>query len=176
MSKAKNCSLVSLLSLVRKIFEKLLNNRLLEKCSFSDFQHGFRSSRSTPDLLTGVSNRIARVFDRSGAVRCSTWYIQGFQQGLACCAYSQTQTLCYFSSFFGFISSFPSNRRLRRLNNAILCKNIWLWLGFFKVPFFSCHILMTFVIMLSLILLSMLKILPYILYVSWNLNLICEIL
>ena len=36
---------------------------------FSDFQYGFRSSRSTADLLTVVSYRIARVFNRSGATR-----------------------------------------------------------------------------------------------------------
>ena len=47
------------------------NNRIvdhLEKCGlFSDFQCGFRSSRSTADLLTVVSGRIARAFNRSGA-------------------------------------------------------------------------------------------------------------
>ena len=36
---------------------------------FSDFQYGFRSSRSTEDLLTVVPDRIARAFNRSGAVR-----------------------------------------------------------------------------------------------------------
>ena len=36
---------------------------------FSDFQHGFRSSRSTADLLTVVSDRIARAFNKSGATR-----------------------------------------------------------------------------------------------------------
>ena len=36
---------------------------------FSDFQYGFRSSRSTADLLTVVSDRIARAFNRSGATR-----------------------------------------------------------------------------------------------------------
>ena len=44
---AKNCP-VSLLSVVSKVFEKLVNNRIvdhLEKCGlFSDFQYGFRSS------------------------------------------------------------------------------------------------------------------------------------
>ena len=40
----------------------------VEKCDlFSDFQYGFRSSRSTADLLTVLSDRIARVFNRSGA-------------------------------------------------------------------------------------------------------------
>ena len=45
---AKNCRFVSLLSLVVEVFEKLVNNRLvdhLEKCGlFSDFQCGFRFS------------------------------------------------------------------------------------------------------------------------------------
>ena len=36
---------------------------------FSDFQYGFRSFRSTADLLTVVSDRIARAFNRSGATR-----------------------------------------------------------------------------------------------------------
>ena len=34
---------------------------------FSDFYYGFRSSRSTADLLTVISDRIARGFNRSGA-------------------------------------------------------------------------------------------------------------
>ena len=36
---------------------------------FSDFQYGFRSSRSTADLLTVVSDRIARAFGRFGATQ-----------------------------------------------------------------------------------------------------------
>ena len=56
--------------LVSKVFEKLLNNRIvdhLEKCGlFSDFQYGFRSSRSTADLLPVASDIIARAFNRSG--------------------------------------------------------------------------------------------------------------
>ena len=68
---ALNHLFVSLLSVVGKVIEKLLNNKLvdhLEKCGlFSDFQYGFRSSRLTADLLTVVSDRIARAFSRSGA-------------------------------------------------------------------------------------------------------------
>ena len=51
----------------------IVNNRIVdhpEKCDhFSDFQYGFRSSRSTADLLTVASDRIARAFNRSGAIR-----------------------------------------------------------------------------------------------------------
>ena len=72
-STAKNYRPVSLLSVVSKVFEKLVNNRIvdhLEKCGlFSDFQYDFRSSQSTADLLTVVSDRIARPFIRSGATR-----------------------------------------------------------------------------------------------------------
>ena len=72
-SSAKNYHPVSLLSVVSKVFEKLENNRIvdhLEKCGFfSDFQYGFRSSRSTADLLTVVYDRIARAFNRSGGTR-----------------------------------------------------------------------------------------------------------
>ena len=53
-STATNYCPVSLLSVVNKAFEKLVNNRILDhsgKCGvFSDFQYAFRSSRSTKDL------------------------------------------------------------------------------------------------------------------------------
>ena len=69
----KNYRPVSLLSVVRKVFEERANNSLvdhLEKCDlFIDFQYGFRSSRSAADLLTVVCHRIARAFNRSRATR-----------------------------------------------------------------------------------------------------------
>ena len=53
---------VSLLSVVSKIFGKLINNRIvnhLEKCGhFSDFQWGFRLSQSTADLFTVISHLV----------------------------------------------------------------------------------------------------------------------
>ena len=59
--------------MVIKVFEKHVNNRIvdhLEKCGlFSDFQYGFMSSRSFANLLTVVSDRIARTFNRSGTTR-----------------------------------------------------------------------------------------------------------
>ena len=36
---------------------------------FSGSQYGFRSSQSTADLLTVVSDRTAKAFNRSGATR-----------------------------------------------------------------------------------------------------------
>ena len=68
-STAKNYRPVSLLSGFTKIVEKLLNNRIVDHLKksdlFPDFQYGFRSSPSTADLLTVVSDRTARDFIRS---------------------------------------------------------------------------------------------------------------
>ena len=64
---------------VSKVFEKLVNDRLvnhLEKCDlFSNFQYGFRSSRSTAGLLKVVSDKIARAFKRFGAAGAVTFDI-----------------------------------------------------------------------------------------------------
>ena len=55
ISTAKNYSLVSLHSVVSKIFQKLVNNRIVDHLKksglFSDFQYDFRFSQSTADLL-----------------------------------------------------------------------------------------------------------------------------
>ena len=62
-STAKNYHSISPLPVVSKVFEKLVNNRIVdyvEKHSiFPDFQYGFRCSQSTVELLTVVSDRIA---------------------------------------------------------------------------------------------------------------------
>ena len=59
--------------MVSKVFEKLVNNRIvdhLENCGlFSDFQYGSRSPRSIADLLTVVSDKIAQCFNIFGATR-----------------------------------------------------------------------------------------------------------
>ena len=70
---AKNYHPVTLLSVVSKVFAKLVNNRIfdhLEKCGiFSDFQYGFRFSQSTADLLTVVPDKISRAFNRYGTTQ-----------------------------------------------------------------------------------------------------------
>ena len=72
-STGKTYQPVSLCFVVSKVFEKLVNNGMVdhvEKCgSFPDFQTGFRSSRSTGDLLTVVSERIAGAFNRYRATQ-----------------------------------------------------------------------------------------------------------
>ena len=66
-------SLIVFFLIESNVLEKLVNNRFddhLKKCGLlSDFQCGFRSSRSTADSLANVSNRIAGDVNRSGATR-----------------------------------------------------------------------------------------------------------
>ena len=117
-STAKNYCPVSLFSVVSKVFEKLLNNTIvdhLETCGlFSDFQYGFRSSRSTADLLTVVSDRIARVFNRSGATRAVALDIsKAFDRVLHAGLFHKLKSYGISGQIFGLISSFLRNRRLR---------------------------------------------------------------
>ena len=117
-STAKNNCPVSLLSLLSKVFEKLANNRIfghLENFGlFCDFQYGFRSSRSTADLLAVVSDRIARAFNRSGntqdlALDISKAFDSVWYTGLL----HKLKSYGISGQIFGLISSFLSNRRLR---------------------------------------------------------------
>ena len=72
-SDPKNCRPVSLLSIASKVFERLINNRLVSFLEgtglFSDVQYGFGSSRSTADLLTVITDRIYRFMDNGGEAR-----------------------------------------------------------------------------------------------------------
>ena len=119
-STAKNYHPVNLLSVVSKVFEKLVNSRIvdhLEKCGlFSDFQYGFRSSRSTADLLTVVSDRIARAFNRSGATRavCCTRSVldisKAFERVWHAGLLHKLKSDGISGQILGLISSFLSNR------------------------------------------------------------------
>ena len=117
-STAKNHRPVSLLSVVSKVFEKLVNNRIvdhLEKCGlFSDFQYGFRFSRSTADLLTVVSDRIASAFNKSGATRAVALDISmAFNRVWRAGILHKLNSYGISGQEFGLISSFLSSRRLR---------------------------------------------------------------
>ena len=115
-STSKNFRPVCLHFVVSEVFEKLVNNRLVDHLKkfglFTDFQYAFRSSRSTVDLLTFVSDRIAGVLNRS-------WTSQAvaLDMSKAFNRLSHAFLLCKCKScgvsgqVIGFISSFLSNRR-----------------------------------------------------------------
>ena len=114
-STAKKCCPVSLLSVVSEVFEKLINNKIvghLEKCGhFSDFQYGFKSSRSTADLLTVVSDRIARAFNRSGATRAVALDIsKAFDRVWHAGLLYKLESYGISGQTFGLISSVLGNR------------------------------------------------------------------
>ena len=117
-STAKNYHPVSLLSVVSKVFEKLVKNKIvdhLKNCShFSDFQYGFSFSRSTADLRTVVSDGVARTFNSSGTTRdvaldISKAFDRVWHAGLL----HKRKSYGISGQIFGLISSFLSNRWLR---------------------------------------------------------------
>ena len=133
-------------------------------CFFSDFQYGFRSSGSTADLLTVVSDRIARAFNRSGATRAVALDIsKAFNRVWHAGLLHKLKSYGISGQIFGLISSFLRNGGFGSFWMGNLHKNIRLMLvflkGLFLVLHFSYYALMTFLMMLSVILLSTLMIL-----------------
>ena len=117
-SDPKNYRPVSLLSVVSKVFEKLINDKLVRHLEsvglFSDFQYGFRSSRSTADLLTVVTERIARTLNLSGA----TWAIaldisKAFDRVWHNGLLHKLRAYGVTDGIFQIISSFLSGQRLK---------------------------------------------------------------
>ena len=132
---------------------------------FSDFLYGLRSSQSTADLLTVVSDRIARAFNRCGATRPAELDIsKAFDRVWHAGLLHKLKSYGIPGQIFGLISSFLSNRQLRVVLDGKSSQeypvNI---LEFPKGPFlvlhFSYYTLVTFLMMLSVILPSMLIIL-----------------
>ena len=121
-STAKNYRPVSLLFVVSKIFEKPVNNGIvdhLKKCDlFSDFWYGFRTSQSTADLLTVVFDRIAMAFSSSAAIRAEALDIsKSFDRVWHADLLHKLKTcVCYFLSIFYFS---PNNRPSKTMKNVL---------------------------------------------------------
>ena len=112
-STAKKYCPVSLLSVVSKVFETLVSNRIvdhLKKCGLFLF---------SVCLLRFVSDRIARAFNRSGATQPVALNISKAFDGV--CHAGLLHRLKFYGisgQIFGLISSFVSNRRLWVVLNA----------------------------------------------------------
>ena len=104
--------------MVSKVFEKFLNNRIvdhLDKCGlFSGFKYGFRPSGSTADPLRIVSDRIVRAFNKSWATRTvavdiSKAFYRVWDAGLL----HEVKFYGMSGQIFRLISSFVRSRQLR---------------------------------------------------------------
>ena len=82
-------------------------------CLFSDFQYGFRSSGSTADLLTVMSDRIAKTFNRFGATQDAGLGIsKAFNRVWHAGLFYKPRYYGISDQIFGHISSFLSHRPL----------------------------------------------------------------
>ena len=132
------------------------NNTLVEHLEkwdlFSNFQYGFRFSQSTVDLLTVISDRIARTSNRSGTTQAAALEIsKAFNRVWYGSLLPKLKPYGISGEIFGFISSFLSNGQLSMVLDGIEClsvyknmgssihKNIQLILGFLKDSFFVLH-------------------------------------
>ena len=153
-STATNYRLVSLLSLVSKVFEKLVNNWLFDHLEKCDFQYSFRSARSTLDVVAVVSYRMFRAFNRSGATQVVVLYISKASDGVWHAGFPEN-----FNQFVFFLVI----EGFEWFWIGCLHKNIQLLLEFLKTPFLVLHVfyytLIIFLMMLFVIYLSKLMIL-----------------
>ena len=85
--------LVFFMCLVKSL-KNLINDK--EMWLFSDFQYGFKSSQSTADLLTIVSDRTARAFNRSRATRAVPLDISGLLTGFGILVFFTNLSLMEF--------------------------------------------------------------------------------
>ena len=117
-SKPRDYRPVSLLSVVSKVFERLINNTLMKHLEdtglFSDFQYGFRSSRSTGDLLTVVTDRVARALNKTGATRAVALDIsKAFDRVWHAGLLQKIKAYGVSGEVFEIIASFLGDRKLR---------------------------------------------------------------
>ena len=121
-STAKNCRPVSLLPVVSKVFEKLVNNSIvdhLEKCGFFLISSLVIGLLDQLQIFLVVSDRIVRAFNRFGATRDVALDISNaFDRVWHADLLHKLKSYGISGQIFGLISSFLSNRRLRVVLNG----------------------------------------------------------
>ena len=107
-STDKNYHPVSLLSVVSKVFEKLVNNTINHLEKYTLFLV------STADILIALSDRISRAFSRSGATRAAALDIsKAFDKVWYAGPLHKLKSYGISGQIFGLVSSFLSNRQLQ---------------------------------------------------------------
>ena len=174
-STAKSYRPGSLLFVVSKVIKKLVNNRLVDHL---EEQYGFRSFRSTADLLTVVSDRITRDFNRSGVTQAVAFdiFIAYDMFWLAGLLHKRNSYMGFQVRYLVVFCLFLVIDDFEWFRMGSLHKNIQFMLESLKALFLvqrlSYYTIMTFLMILSAILLSMLMILPT--TISVVKNLICD--
>ena len=125
---------------------------------FSDFQYGFRSSWSTADLFTVVSDRIGRAINRSGATPAVALDISKAFDKILHAGLHKRKFYGISGQLFGLISSFFSSSWFQVVlvgkssqENPV---NAGVTQGSILGLHFSYYTLMTILMMLSVISLS----------------------
>ena len=122
MYNAKNDHPVSLSDVVKRFLKNFQIISLLitqRYVAFSHFQQSFRSSQSTVDLLTVVSDRIDRDFNSSGAPQARALDISnGFDRVWHAGILHKLKSYGISIQIFGLFFSFFSNRWLRVVLDA----------------------------------------------------------
>ena len=117
-SDPRNYRPISLLPVISKVFESILNSSVVHHLEslelFSDHQYGFRSSRSTADLLTVITERIHRVLDVSGEARAVALDIsKAFDKVWHAGLLHKLKAYGISGSVFELIRSFLDDRHIR---------------------------------------------------------------
>ena len=117
-SNPRNYRPISLLPVISKVFESLINDALVIHLDsnrlFSDSQYGFRSGRSTADLLTVISERIYRALNISGEARAVALDIsKAFDKVWHAGLLRKLRAYGVTGSMFDIISSFLDDRKIK---------------------------------------------------------------
>ena len=141
--------------------------------SFFCFWYGFKSSPSTADLLTVVSNRIAGTFNRSGATQVVALDVsKAFDRVWHAVLLHKCKSYGISGYIFDLISSFLSIRWLKVVLDGKSSQEYLVNAGVPQGSILGYYTLIMFLMVLSVILLSMLMILLCILSVIRRL--ICD--
>ena len=117
-SNPSNYRPISILPIISKVFEIVINSSLIKHLEtnklLSDHQYGFRSERSTADLLTVITERIHQALDVSGEARAialdiSKAFDKVWHRGLI----HKLQAYGISGPFLNIIKSFLSHRSIQ---------------------------------------------------------------